>query len=116
MTVPVAVAVSTASMPSSVPRTTAPPGMDGPAEDLEEGGDVAGQAVDADQDGGGRRAGPDPLDQPGDQRQIALTADHATQPQARRYSQRQGHPDLRPDLLHPQFVRLHMLGVDPPLL
>ena len=55
------------------PRTTAPPGEIGWRKTFEEGGDVAGQAVDADQDGRGRRAGPDPLDQPGDQGQITLT-------------------------------------------
>ena len=53
--------------------TPAPPGVDGLAKELQEGGDVAGQAVDADQERRGRRAGPDPLDQPGDQRQITLT-------------------------------------------
>src|SRR5918995_3766107 len=88
------------------PRTTAPPGPDRLAEDLQEGGDVAGQAVDADQDGRGQGAGPDSLDQPGDQGQITLTTDYPAQPQPRRHCQRQGHPDLATDLLHPQLVRL----------
>ena len=97
-------------------RTTAPPGVDRLAKDLPEGGDVAGQAVDADQDGRGRRAGPDSTDQPGDQRQITLTADHPTQPQPCWHRQGQGHPDLGADLLHPQLVGLHMLDIDLPLL
>ena len=60
------------------------------AEDLQEGGDVAGQAIDADQDGQRHRAGPDALDQPSDQGQITLTTDHPTQPQPRWHRQRQG--------------------------
>ena len=45
----------------------APPGPDRLAKDPREGGDVAGQAVDADQDGSGHGAGQNPLHQPGDQ-------------------------------------------------
>jgi hypothetical protein len=41
------------------PGATAPPGPDRQAEDLQEGGDVAGQAIDADQDRrSARRPGP----------------------------------------------------------
>ena len=95
---------------------TPSPGADRPAKDPEEGGDVAGQAVDADQDGRRRRAGPDPPHQSGDQGQITLATDHPAQPQPRRRRQCQGHPDLAADLLDPQLVRLHMLEVELSLL
>src|SRR4051794_35985744 len=49
------------------PWTTAPSSADRLAEALQERGDVTGETVDADQDGRGRRTGPDPLDQRGDQ-------------------------------------------------
>ena len=96
-------------------RTPAPPGADRLPEGFQEGGDVAGQAVDADQGSRGRRAGSDSLDQPGDQGQVPLTADHPTQPQPRWHRQGQGHPDLGANLFHPQLVRLDVLEVELPL-
>lgn len=88
----------------------------GVAEDAREGGDVAGQPVHAHQQGGALGAGPHPLDQTGNQRQVPLGAHLPAQPQAERHGQRQGHPDLAPDDLHPQLVGLDMPQVHPPLL
>ena len=98
------------------PGPTAPPGPDRLAKDPREGGDVAGEAIDADQDGPGHGAGQNPLNQPGDQEEITVPTDHPAQPQARWGRQRERHPDLAADLLHPQLVRLHVLEVDLPLL
>jgi hypothetical protein len=45
-----------------------------------------------------------------------VPTDHPAQPQPRGYRQRERHPDLLANLLHPQLVCLHVLDIDLSLL
>jgi hypothetical protein len=90
--------------------------MDRVAEHAPKRGDVAGQPIHADQQVqlAGTRA--HLLHQRRDQRPVPLRTNHSAQPEPRGDRQGQRHPDPPPHQFDPQFVRLHVLQVDLPLL
>ncbi len=91
-------------------------GVNRVAEDPQEGGDVAGQPVDADQDSQARGASAHSFHQRGDQHQVTVRADESAQPQPRRHGYRHRHPQLAAGQLHPKLVGLHVAQIHPPLL
>src|SRR5262252_4256707 len=78
------------------------------AKGLPDGPEVRHQAIGTDQQRTTCRTAPHPLDEPPDQGQVALLADLAAQPQARRDHQGQRHPDNAALFLDAQLIGLHL--------
>ena len=95
-------------------RAASPSGPYGIAKDPTEGRDVARQAIDADQKAQALRGPADHAHDGQDQAEIATLADHATQPEPRRYGHRHGHPEPPADRLDVEFVGLDMAQLDLP--
>src|SRR4051812_44765842 len=94
-----------------------PPRLAGPhrvAKDADEGGHVARQAVDADQECQALCGTPHHLHDRGDQALVAACADHPAQPEPRRDGHRHGHPEPPGDRLDVQLIGLDVPQLDLP--
>jgi hypothetical protein len=86
------------------------------AEALGEGRDVAGQAIDAHQQGQATGTAANHAHHSGDQRPVAAVADGAAQPQPGGHGQSHRHPQLAAEHLDPQLVGSDEPEVDATLL